>query len=194
MDRSSPHTVAHRRSLAYRMFEKAANGRDLFLGKEAKGDFLPTLQKYFTGISLRRYVLLVGIEYPLILVISALTWAALPLTFFYMIFQLVVGVNEGTLHGFTAAWSFIGFLIVTIIGIAMIFLAWAIVCSWAAKPPTFPVRWYLQRRYGGRDPDFDDFPEKFPGPIALLKKWLLSTGSGESSKITWDSGKKRAGW
>jgi len=194
MDRSSPHTVAHRRSLAYRMFEKAANGRDLFLGKAAKGDFLPTLQKYFTGISLRRYVLLVCIEYPLILIGSALTWAAIPLTLVFMILDLVGDVNEGTLHGFTAFWSFIGFLIVTIIVIAAFFFSWVVITSWAERGPSLPVRWYLQRRYGGKDPDFDDFPEKFPGPIALLKKWLLSTGSGESSKITWDTGKKRAGW
>ncbi len=194
MDRSSPHTVAHRRSLAYRMFEKAANGRDLFLGKEAKGDFLPTLQKYFTGISLRRYVLLVCIEYPLIIIGSALTWGVIPLTFFYMIFSLVTGVNDGNLHGFTAFWSFVGFLILTILAIAAFFFSWVVITTWAERGPSFPVRWYLLRRYGGRDPDFDDFPDKFPGPIALLKKWLLSTGSGESSKITWDSGKKRAGW
>ncbi len=159
MDRSSPHTVAHRRSLAYRMFEKAANGRDLFLGKEAKGDFLPTMQKYFTGVSLRRYIFLVCIEYPLILVTSALTWSVLPLTFCYMIFKLVSGTNDGTLHGFTAFWSFIGFLIVTIIGIAAFFFVWVLITTWAERGPSFPVRWYKQRFYGGKDPDYDDFPD-----------------------------------
>lgn len=194
MNRSSPHTVAHRRSLAYRMFERAANGRDLFLGKDHKGDYLPTLQKYFTGISLRRYVILVGVEYPLVLITSVLTWAVIPLTFLYMIFKLVSGVDAGTLCAFTAFWSFVGFLIVTIVGIAAFFFLWEVITSWAERGPSFPVRWYLQRMYGGKDPDFDDFPEKFPGPIALLKKWLLSAGAGEPSQITWDSGKKRAGW
>jgi hypothetical protein len=194
MDRSSPHTVAHRRSVAYRMFERAANGRDLFLGNEHIGDFLPTMQKYFTGISLRRYVLLVCIEYPLILTGSALTWAVLPLTFCYMIVKLVGGVNAGTLHGFTAFWSMIGFIIATVVFVAAFFFAWILLCSWAERGPSLPVRMYMNHFYRGKDPDYDDFPDKFPGPIALLKKWLLSTGSGESSKITWDSGKKRAGW
>ncbi|KKN13908.1 hypothetical protein LCGC14_1001410 [marine sediment metagenome] len=194
MNRSSPHTVAHRRSLAYKMFEKAANGRDLFLGREHKGDFLPTMQKYFTGISLRRYLLLVCIEYPLVMLASAMTWAIIPLTFCYMILRLASGVSAGTLHGFTALWSFAGFLVLTLGAMAGLLFLWSLIQTWAEKEPSSSVRWYLQRRYGGKDPDFDDFPEKFPGPIALLKKWLLSTGSGESSKITWDSGKKRAGW
>lgn len=194
MDRSSPHTVAHRRSLAYKIFEEAANDRDLFLSREAKGDFLPTLQKYFTGISLPRYILLVCVEYPLIWLISLATWIVIPLTFFYMVFKLLVGVDEGTLQGFTACWSFAGFLILTALAIGALLFTWAGILIWAEKEPSSLVKWYLQRRYGGKDPDFDDFPDKFPGPIALLKKWLLSTGSGESSKITWDSGKKREGW
>jgi hypothetical protein len=194
MDRSSLHTVAHRRSLAYRMFKRAADSRDLFLGKDYKGDFLPTHQKYFTGISLRRYITLVCVEYPLVLIISLTTWLVLPSTFLYMLIDLVSGVNEGTLRGSVALWSFLGFLVATGLTVGLLFVIWSMIIAWAERGPSFWVKICKLRLHSGNDPDYDDFPDKFPGPIALLKKWLLSADSGESSKITWDSGKKREGW
>jgi hypothetical protein len=194
MGNESPHAVVHRRSLAHRVFFSAGSARDAFLGNRRVGDFTPTVQRYYTGISLRRYVTLVCVEYPLIMLFSFLTWAVLPVSFLYMLFDLVSGMKEGNLHGFAAFLSMIGFLVATVFFIGAFFFVWAGIRSWASQGPSLPVRWYKKRRLSGRDPDFDDFPEKFPGPIALLKKWILSAGTGEASKITWDSGKRRVGW
>lgn len=194
MGKKSPHTVAHRRSLAYRIFKRAADCRDLFLGRSYKGDYLPTLQKYFTGISLRRYVLLVCVEYPMVLLISIFTWAVLLFLPCYMIGVALVNINSGAWDPIRALVALLAFLVATVCIIGLLFFVRAILIAWAESEPGIIAMIYKQRRYSGRDPDFDDFPEKFPGPIALLKKWILSTDSGESSKITWDSGKKRAGW
>ena len=176
------------------MFDRAAETRDLFLGNEKVGDFLPTMQKYYMGISVRRYVMMVCIEYPLICAFNFLTWMAVPASLCYMLWDTVSGIWTDRYHAFTGTFALIGFLIASALAVGVFFFAWGLIRTWAASGPSFPVRVFLIHRYSGKDPDFDDFPEKFPGPIALLKKWLLSTGSGESSKITWDSGKKREGW
>lgn len=190
MGNESPHSVVHRRSLAHRMFVSSASARDIFLGNPKVTDFSPTVQKYYTGISLRRYIIMVCVEYPLILLSSLVTWMMIPSTLLLM----VVDLFAGDIHGFVGFIMFIGFLAASAVAVAALFFLWALVRSWAASGPSFPVRMYKKRLYSHRDPDFDDFPEKFPGPVALLKKWILSTGSGESSKITWDSGKRRVGW
>lgn len=194
MGSKSPHTVAHRRSLAHRVFKRAANTRDLFLGERKRGEYLPTLQKYFTGISLRRYLVLVCVEYPLILLANVLNWIVVPCSFLYMIAKVVVEINQGTIAPVVGLAFSAGFLVVTLLAIGACFFLRACISMWAESDPGALVDLYKLHMYGGKDPDFDDFPEKFPGPIALLKKWLLSADAGESSQITWDSGKKRAGW
>jgi hypothetical protein len=194
MSNKSPHTVAHRRSLAHRVFKKAANARDLFLGKRKSGEYLPTLQKYFTGISLKRYLLLVCIEYPLILIVNVLNWIVVPCSFLYMLSTIIIGVNNSTLAPVIGIVFLVVFCIATAISVGAVVFLRACISVWAEAEPSLPVMIYKNHMYSGKDPDFDDFPEKFPGPIALLKKWLLSADAGESSQITWDSGKKRAGW
>lgn len=194
MDRKSPHTVAHRRSLAYRIFRRAADSWDLFLGRNYKGNYLPTTQKHFTGISLKKYIALVCIGYPLVLLTSLLTWMVIPSTLIYMAGLILIGINDGSLIWYSALLFFLCFLGFGLIVGALMFLIKAALINWAESPPGIVASVYSCRRYSGKDPDFDDFPDKFPGPIALLKKWILSTDYGEASKITWDSGKKREGW
>lgn len=194
MGNKSPHTVAHRRSLAHRVFKKAANARDLFLGKRKSGEYLPTLQKYFTGISLKRYLLLVCIEYPLVLIINVLNWIVVPCSFLYMLFKIGIGINEGTIALAVGTVFLVAFCMATALSFGAYFFLRACISMWAEADPSLPVEIFKHHMYSGKDPDFDDFPEKFPGPIALLKKWLLSADAGEPSQITWDSGKKRAGW
>ncbi len=185
---ASQHAVVHRKSLAYRMFVKAAEARDAFLGNENVGDFSATLQQYYTGISLPRYLALVCIEYPIILAISCLSWLAIPGTFFYVLFRIIANSNE---IGFGSSLQIIVVVVfVTFMGFILPFGAWLGVLQWAGREPNFIAK-FLRKKYAGNDGDFREAPEKFPGPISLLKKWLLSTAHDGTSQITWDSGRER---
>jgi hypothetical protein len=81
------------------------------------------------------------------------------------------------------------------IGVAVVILfCLSFLCYWAARKPTWIVA-VLKKRHHRHDwgvsrSTFEDAPEKFPGPIALLKKWILSIESGSSPNITWDTGRK----
>jgi hypothetical protein len=191
---ASPHSVVHRKSLAYRMFVTAAEARDVFLGNENVGDFSATLQKYFTGISLPRYLVLVCIEYPLVLLISALTWCVAPATLVYILVRIIHSHSVGEIS-FTGGVGIFGLLILlTLFVTFFLLLLWGSVLKWAEQPPNALIRYIRGKvfRPDHVEPEYARYPEKFPGPIALLKKWILSIGGPPgTSQITWDSGRSR---
>lgn len=189
----SPHTVAHRASLAYRMFVLAAESRDYWLRNKNSGDkyFSPTVQKYYTGISLSRYVFLVGIEFPFILLVSLLTWLSFGASLIYFIVKLV----DSTSRTLDTIWPALFFLTMYILShIIIIILIFALlngIISWAYSGPNSFTRFlrkhFFKLPYFHRGDDLN----KFPGPVALFKKWILSKYNNVPSQITWDSGKRR---
>jgi hypothetical protein len=190
---ASPHTVGHRNSLAYKVFVKAAEARDHFLGKRSIGDFSPTVQRYYTGMTLFRYICLVCVEWPLVLLVSMISLLAVPGTLVYMI------VHSGQyIERIGSAWCLAllaVYLLASLGAAAMLLVCTFILCSWAAREPTWIVTALKNRHHQGDEywkdsSAFKETPEKFPGPIALFKKWILSIESGSSPNITWDTGRK----
>lgn len=184
----SPHTVAHRGSLAYRMFVLAAETKDRWLRNQDHGDFSATVQKYYTGMSLSRYVFLVGVEFPLIVAMSLLTWLTFPATLVYFIARLTAAQEQiGT--GDSLFFALI-FVVVILLSAFLFFLGYVALVSWASTGPNAFTR--VLRKHFLKLPIYhrgEDI-EKFPGPVALFKKWILSTAKGVPAQITWDSGRR----
>ncbi|MBD3426387.1 MAG: hypothetical protein GF409_04040 [Candidatus Omnitrophica bacterium] len=179
------HTVARRDSLAYKVFLLAATARDIWLNNRYIdryiGDFSATVQKYYTGISLKRYLFLVFVELPLIYLTSALTWAVLPLTIAYPFYRAGQHWHEFQFSVFqapllTAALAMLTFIVVG--GICFLALRWA-----ESEPPKISRRiksWLISV------PDEDI--EKYPGPVHLLKKCIAGSKERRAKQITWDRG------
>lgn len=182
--RRSPHTVANRRSAAYKMFVTAAGARDRFLGNRGTGDFSPTVQRYYTGMGLPRYVFLVVVEYSFIVWASLFCWAAIPAAFIYLVSQVVPHAEEigvGNCLAIIGLNTLVGF-----VGLALLFAIYLGLVAWARSGPNIFTR-LLRRLVLEQD---EGEIENFPGPVSLIKKWILSTYEGVPSQITWDSGRR----
>jgi len=189
VDMASQHSVIHRKSLAYTMFVRAAKARDDFFGYSKVGDFSATQQRYFTGISHKRYLGLLLIEYPIICLITLVSYASIPLSFFYMVLRVAQAKVAGTMGG----WESLGFMAeffgLTLLLTMLVMALWMAVLSWARSGPNRITK-ILKRHFTQYHVDLIESPEKFPGPIQLFKKWLLSSAEAGPAQITWDSGRK----
>lgn len=182
---SSPHTVANRQSLAYKMFVLAAESRDRWLRNQNVGDFSATVQKYYTGMSLSRYIFLVCIEFPLVLAASLLTWCFLPASLIFMVarvstYESQIGLGNCILY-------LIGFILLALVSGVILVLLYAAILAWASSKPNRFTRFFKRHLFHLPEEEI----EKFPGPVTLLKKWVLSTAKGGPAQITWDSGRRR---
>lgn len=184
----SPHTVADRASLAYRTFVLAAEGRDRWLRNRDHGDFSATVQKYYTGMSLPRYMLLVAVELPTILLFSFLTWLAFPATLLYFTVKLAA-VREQLYVEDLFFFTFV-FVALSFASAVAFFVTYFGLLAWASKGPNAFTR--VVRKHFLKLPPYHRGKdiEKFPGPVALFKKWILSTDRGVPAQITWDSGRR----
>jgi hypothetical protein len=150
-----------------------------------------TVQKHYTGISLPRYTKLVYVEYPLALLTSVLTWAAIPATFIYMCSRVGHSVATGTVSQADGIFFLVAYVLGTVVIGVVIFGIMLLLLEWARRKPSTLVRWYKKNlTVFGHSDRYEASPEKFPGPIAMLKKWILSMYEGTTSEITWDSGKR----
>jgi hypothetical protein len=174
------------------MFTKAARSRDTWLGKKVTGVRSETTQKYYTGMTLPQYLYLVFLEYPLAVVTSLVGWLAGPVVLVYMLARITTLLDADQL-GLGLALKF-GFLwsVMTLLVVILLFFVWVGVTYWAEQGPNVLTQFYL-KYFGNSHEDARSTPEKFPGPVALLKKWILALDEGEVSRITWDSGKSRNG-
>lgn len=176
--------MALRDSLAYRVFLLAATARDIWLSKSNVGDFSATVQRYYTGISLNRYLFLVCVELPLAYLSSLLTWVTFPFIAIYPVYQAGKHWQEFQHQVFWAPATTGVLLIIVAVSVGGFFF---LILSWSERGPGKVARAVKSRLVSIPEEDVD----KHPGPIDLLKKYIAATGSRGSSQITWDSGRRR---
>ncbi len=93
----------------------------------------------------------------------------------------------------TAAFFVVVTLVATAAVVAFFLFIWQVVVNWAASEPGFLAR-AVREHCTNHDIDYSRYPEKFPGPVTLVKKWFLSTVKDGPAQITWDSGRREDTW